>query len=381
MDALILSCSTGGGHNAAGYAVKEELERRGHKVIMLDPYALARKRLDKLVGNGYIKTAQKAPRFFGFLYKLGDGYRKLPVHSPVYEANKAMFSTMRAYFQNHHFDVVIMPHLFPAQMLTHMKRKGVALPPQIFIATDYVCIPFTEETDCDYYVIPGADMAKDFIRRGIPADKLVPAGIPVRWAFREPLSREEAKGRLGLEAEKHYILLSGGSIGCGQIEKAVGNLSRYLKKHPKHHLIVICGNNQGLLTRLEKKFGKQGQITLLASTNQMAAYLRACEVYLSKPGGLSSTEAAVMGVPLIHIAPIPGCEIHNMAYFSQRGMSLGVDTRWSQLEDALVQLSQPISAKTMQVCQRRYVNPRATEEICDLAEKAAESATSELSGK
>ena len=75
MDALILSCSTGGGHNAAGFAVKEELERRGHKVTMLDPYTLAGKSLDKLVGNGYIKTAQKAPHFFGFLYKLGDGYR------------------------------------------------------------------------------------------------------------------------------------------------------------------------------------------------------------------------------------------------------------------------------------------------------------------
>lgn len=84
MDALILSCSTGGGHNAAGFAVKEELERRGHQVTMLDPYTLAGKSLDKLVGNGYIKTAQKAPHFFGFLYKLGDGYRKLPVHSPVY---------------------------------------------------------------------------------------------------------------------------------------------------------------------------------------------------------------------------------------------------------------------------------------------------------
>lgn len=371
MDALILSCSTGGGHNAAGFAVKEELERRGHQVTMLDPYTLAGKSLDKLVGNGYIKTAQKAPHFFGFLYKLGDGYRKLPVHSPVYAVNKAMFGTMRDYFQNHHFDVVIMPHLFPAQMLTHLKRKGVALPPQIFIATDYVCIPFTEETDCDYYVIPGADMAKDFIRRGIPSDKLVPVGIPVRRAFREPLSREEAKSCLGLEGDKHYILLSGGSIGCGQIEKAVGKLSRYLKKHPQHHLIVICGNNQALLTRLEKKFGKQGQISLLASTNKMAAYLRACDIYLSKPGGLSSTEAAVMGIPLIHIAPIPGCEIRNMEYFAQRGMSLAVDTHWNQLEDALVQLAQPISAKTMQVRQRQYCNPRATEEICDLAEKAA----------
>lgn len=33
MDALILSCGTGGGHNAAGAAIKEELIKRG---IMLN---------------------------------------------------------------------------------------------------------------------------------------------------------------------------------------------------------------------------------------------------------------------------------------------------------------------------------------------------------
>lgn len=49
MEALILSCGTGGGHNAAGYAVKEELERRGHNVKMLDPYTLKGNHIDRLI--------------------------------------------------------------------------------------------------------------------------------------------------------------------------------------------------------------------------------------------------------------------------------------------------------------------------------------------
>ena len=38
----------------------------------------------------------------------------------------------------------------------------------------------------------------------------------------------------------------------------------------------------------------------------MADYMAACDVFITKPGGLSSTEAAVAGIPLIHISPIPG---------------------------------------------------------------------------
>ena len=62
MDTLIMSCSTGGGHNAAARAVKEDMIRRGHRAVMLDPYRLAGKGLDKKVGDGYIKIAQKTPR-------------------------------------------------------------------------------------------------------------------------------------------------------------------------------------------------------------------------------------------------------------------------------------------------------------------------------
>lgn len=47
-----------------------------------------------------------------------------------------------------------------------MKRKGYELPPTVFVGTDYTCIPFTEETECDYYVIPAKDLEKEYIKRG-----------------------------------------------------------------------------------------------------------------------------------------------------------------------------------------------------------------------
>ena len=94
MEALILSCGTGGGHNAAGYAVKEELERRGHNVKMLDPYTLKGNHIDRLIDNAYIKLVQRVPLAFGAVYGLGNLYRRLPFRSPVYFLNRKMVPVM-----------------------------------------------------------------------------------------------------------------------------------------------------------------------------------------------------------------------------------------------------------------------------------------------
>ena len=366
MDALILSCSTGGGHNAAAAAIKEALTLRGHHAVMLDPYELAGKNLDRKVGNTYIKIAQRTPRLFGVIYKLGDEYRRLPIHSPVYAANKGMLGKMQTYLQEHSFDVIFMTHVFPGEILANMKHKGISLPKRIFVATDYVCVPFTEETDCDYYVTPAKALNPDFIRRGIPEEKLVPAGIPVRQSFRSDISREEALNELGLDPQNRYFLLSGGSMGAGLIGKTVGLLCRYLQAQPSCRLIVICGNNEKLLEQLRTDYGTDPRVLLIGSTDQMALYMKGCDAFLSKPGGLSSTEAAVSGTPLIHISPIPGCENKNMGFFRECGMSLAVGNQIETLPDALAKL--PELAPQMRANQKKYINAAAAEDICKFAE-------------
>ena len=370
MDALILSCSTGGGHNAAAAAIKEALTLRGHHAVMLDPYELAGKNLDRKVGNTYIKIAQKTPRLFGVIYKLGDEYRRLPIRSPVYAVNKGMLGKMQAYLQEHPFDVIFTTHIFPGEILANMKNKGVSLPKRIFVATDYVCVPFTEEIDCDYYVTPGKALNPDFVRRGIPEEKLVPAGIPVRQSFCADISREEALEELGLDPQNRYFLLSGGSMGAGLIGKTVGLLCRHLQEQPSCRLIVICGNNEKLMEQLRADYGMDPRVILIGTTDRMALYMKGCDAFLSKPGGLSSTEAAVSGIPLIHISPIPGCENKNMEFFQQCGMSLAIGSRIEELPAALEKL--PELAPQMRANQKKYISAAAAEDICKFAESITE---------
>lgn len=369
MEALILTCSTGGGHNAAAYAVKEEMEQRGHHVTMLDPYSLAGQYLEKKVGNTYIRTVQKTPRIFGFVYRLGDWYRRLPIHSPVYQLNRAMRHTMERFLSKHSFDVILMTHIYPGEILTYMKNKGYTLPKTIYIATDYTCIPFTEEMNCDYYVTPSPALNKEFIRRGIPSEKLIPAGIPVRRLFQTEITREEAIQKLNLNPDKRYLLLSGGSIGAGKISETIGILTKYMETHPDRHLLVICGNHRQLFEELQKQYGTCENISLLTTTKHMVYYMKACDVFLSKPGGLSSTEAAVAQIPLIHITPIPGCESRNMKFFDSYGMSIAIGNELKRLPSALESIGEEDFVALMKENQRTFIPHGAAAQICNLAER------------
>lgn len=382
MDALIMSCSTGGGHNAAAFAVKEELARRGHQVKLLDPYSLKSKRLARIVGKVYILIAQKFPRLFGLMYLLAEGCRRLPFRSPVYYANKPMAQRLAKYLEEHPVDVILMTHLFPAEIITNMKLQGMQVPKTVFIATDYTCIPFTEETVCDYYVIPHKKLIDEYVGFGIPREKLLTFGIPVRSAFgqtppgaasgNQELSKTAARLKLGLPEDRRYLLISGGSIGAGGVKHAIQVLTPWLAEHKDAECIVICGKNKALYKYMKRLEKKGERLRSVWYTSEMDLYLRACDIYLTKPGGLSSTEAAVSGTPMIHITPIPGCETHNRNFFEKYYMCIAAKDPKKSLLPALVRLEDREMTDLMRRAQYNTINGHACSDICDWLEKQEE---------
>ena len=117
-----------------------------------------------------------------------------------------------------------------------------------------------------------------------------------------------------------YYLVAGGSIGAGKIQQLLDLMREALEE--VEQAVVICGRNKKLEKKLRKRYDGYKNISIIGSTDQMATYMRACDVLYSKPGGLSSTEAAVIGIPLIHLTPIPGCETRNRIFFRKHGMCL-----------------------------------------------------------
>lgn len=361
MKVLILSCNTGGGHNAAARAIAEAFRAHGDEAVVLDYLKLAGENVSKTVGNVYVETVKLVPGLFGLVYKLGMLVSRILRRSPVYYVNGKMAKYLRIYLKEHPADVILMPHLYPAETITYMKRKGMELPLTIAVMTDYTCIPFWEETDCDYYVIPQESQTKEFIKRGIPEGKLYAAGIPVAAACSGSIGKREAREQLGLEPKKRYILMAGGSMGAGAMGRLVTLLLGRLRKN--EHLLLICGSNRKLETHLKKVYGEDSRVTVLGSVNNMPLYLKACDVIYTKPGGLTSTEAAVAGIPIVHTKPIPGCETKNRSFFRKNGMSVTAYTKYGLVRKGLRLLREPELGKKMTDAQSHVIGKDSAEKI------------------
>lgn len=318
MKILLLSCSTGEGHNHCALAVKEALERKGQQAEFLDminmfgdPGPLS---FDKLLN----RISTKAPDVFGMMYHAGQMYSATGVTSPVYLANTRHAKQLYDFICSNGYDAVVCSHLFPMETLTHLRRHGLNPARSYGILSDYTCIPFLVETDLDGYFVPHEEVRNDCARAGVPAEKLHTTSMPVAEKFVVRMTKQQAREALCLPQDKKIYLIMTGGIGCGD---AV-TLCNAIRRIPDEEslLCVLPGHNDELRGALESEFHGQGVLTV-PFTDQVAVYMRAADVLLSKAGGISSSEAAVAGVPLVHTMAIPGVETLNAEFFARHGMS------------------------------------------------------------
>ncbi len=334
----------------------------------MDPYSLISEKMGENVGGAYISMVLRAPWAFAALYQMGELYRKLPIRSPVYAFNKRMADPLRRYLGEHQYDMILIPHLFPAMVIKAMKEDGADLPPTIYIPTDYTCIPFTEETGCDYMDIPSPRLADEFIAKKIKPETILTFGIPVRAEFFVSTPREKLLEEMDLDPDRHYVLLTGGSMGAGKLFRVVRKLQRFLQIHPDYTLIVVCGTNTQLYNRLTAHYGDHGQIILMQVTDHMGTLMHVSDAILTKPGGLSCTEAAVSNTPIIFISPIRGCESHNLKFFSTLGLGVNLVNHRGRIGSALETFAIPEYREQMIRLQQEEINAHAAEDICDFME-------------
>ena len=209
MKVLILSCNTGGGHNAAGRALYEEFHRRGIDCEFLDTLSFCRPpRFEAGLFDLYQCHDEDSHAVFNWPITLPIRSAPLSRESIVYAFNRKYALKLGQYIEENHFDAIVMPHLFPAEAITYLKKKRNLSVRTYAVATDYTCIPFWEETQPDYFFIPHKEnYQENLFALGFPAEKLVPLGIPVQRTFGVRRDQRVGPSRLlGLPTEGRMIL-------------------------------------------------------------------------------------------------------------------------------------------------------------------------------
>ncbi len=368
MKALILSCNTGGGHNAAGHALKEAFEDAGHRCDVVDTIALTNQKVSDFVSDAYLNMVNRVPEAFGMAYNLWGNMSSEKRKSPLYYMRKLDSKNILRLVERERYDVILATHIIAAESLTALKKDDfLQTTPCIYINTDYTCVPFEEDINCDRIIIPHRDLLEEFLDHGLAAEKLLPLGIPVKKTFSKGIGRTEARAALEIPEDMPMVLMMGGSMGFGNLPKYTAALKKVFD-HP-FLLYIICGNNEDMRAALQKRFEGDPSIRLVGYTDRVSDYMAACDVLLSKPGGLSSTEALVSGTPLVHTPPIPGCETANAEFFDAHGLSYAAGGPEEAAEKARLLCDDPAARERMKNAQKENAYGSCALDIVLLSEQ------------
>ena len=342
MKILILSCNTGEGHNSAGKALKYYFEKNGDECYMADAISFRSETISKIVADGHVFIYTKTPKVFDIVYNGAEIFAKKETSrhdSVIFKLLAKGADKLYEFIVEHDFDRIVCFHPFAAQMLTKVFRDHEDLRkiPSYLIATDYTASPGAGESKVDVYVTPHKDVEYEFVRRGVPKAKIVPIGIPINPIYTDLPTRESARESLHLVSEDKVILLMSGSMGCGPIAKIAGRLTEQMDRDTT--LVIICGRNEKLYRELLPLASENDKVRLLGFTDKLPIYMKAADLMLTKPGGLSSTEAACAGLPMVLIDAVAGCETYNLNFFVGGGYALTSDTPDGLVRETLALLS------------------------------------------
>ena len=320
MHILLLSANTGEGHNSTSKAIMDVLRAQGHSCEMQDVLAFLSPRFSKFICNWHSRIYKYMPKLFDAGYGVMERNVPDPEEStPVYELLSLGAYKLYQMLLQKDFDSILCVHPFAGVMMTEVRKDWNVTVPCYFVATDYTCCPTVEQCRLDGYFIPDPALIPEFVQAGLPEDKLFPLGIPVRQSFYQKNVQYQAKSRLGLPVDGCVILLMCGSMGCGPIRRVAKALAEQL---PGGSMVVaICGRN----TKLQEDLLQfsHPNLRVLGFVEDIPGYMDAADIIVTKPGGLSSTEAANKHLPMVLINTIGGCESRNFDFFLSRGYALG----------------------------------------------------------
>lgn len=317
---LIFSASTGGGHNLAAQTIQKGLEGRGYDARIIDTFEQSSRTLNKMITGGYRRMVENTPKFYDLLYRQFD--KMTPFQRAIFHIGTSIISPeILSMILNDSPVLLISTHPFVTNVLGRLKGMGAFHTPVLSFITDYKFHGVYRSQNVDAYVV-GSDYTKqDMIERGIAPDIIYPYGIPVRAAFNEKGSSKTPKDK----NIKGTVLLMGGSLGTGRIEPAFRNL--ILTKAPIH-LMVVCGHNEEMRAKLAQipydtlKGNAHTRVDIFGYVENISELMDSSDIIVSKPGGLTTTEAMLKGTPMIIPYTYPGQEEENAKFLEKTGMGI-----------------------------------------------------------
>ena len=370
MRILIATVTAGAGHMQAAAALEEAWRamRPRDTIQRLDVLEFTPKLYRKVYAEGYVKLVEHAPDLWAMVFKKTDNptlIRKLT----RFRRAMAKWTTNKFIRRLKQFkpEVVLCTHFMPLEILGRLKAgaKLVPHPFTVSVVTDFEAHALWMEPAVDLYCVAAEETKARLVARGAAPDTVVVTGIPIAAKFSATVDASAVRRRYGLRDDLPVLLVLSGGFGMGPVAEILRELN---KLAVPVQVVVVCGRNEELRRELAVQERRHPTHVLGFVTN-MHELMAVSDLVLTKPGGLTSSEALAMGKPMFVLNPIPGQEAANSDFLLEHGAA----AKANRVEDLPFRLEKLLtSPKLGEMAQaaRRLGKPQSASAVCQEVLKA-----------
>ncbi len=363
MKVLILSVPAGGGHLQTAKALYEYLtQQENTECKILDIAENVNDLAAQLVSEGYLFASTHMTTGYRLVYNKMDKRTKKSFTASSQMLYQICGKKLFEFIESFSPDVIVSTHVFATVVLNIHEKKHRIDSKIISIVTDFTVHPMWEQTTSDYYIIASENLTPVALKKLGTAENVLPLGIPIKEEFSQKVSKQEARETLGLK-DKFTVLIMMGSMGYANATVDLVNQLDTLDDD--FSIVAVCGNNKSLKEKLDTLSTKK-DLTVYGFCDNVSLLMDSCDCIVTKPGGLSTSEAMAKGIPIILANPIPGQEERNLEFMQSNGVAIGLSDEFT-VDKAIYELIHNPDVKEKLIENiKRLAKPYSTRDLAEL---------------
>jgi processive 1,2-diacylglycerol beta-glucosyltransferase len=327
---------------------------------VVDSYKYAASVVSRVVSDGYIGMVKTIPQMYRFLYARAERATEIgPFRTWIHQFTAG---NLRPLLQRLQPDIVICTHAFPCGVMAEYKRQFADAPLVAGVVTDFAVHAFWAHANVDLYAVAREGMREELAARGVPRDRVLACGIPVKPVFaRAPENRNALRDRLGLPRDRSVVLLMGGGLGIGPLGTMIEALEEVTEPLCA---VAIAGMSYRLEARVREEAHRVAYpIRLERFVENIHDYMHASDLIITKPGGLTTSEALTARLPLVLFKPLPGQEERNTRFLARHGVAMGAKNRTALAQTVQALLSSAERRSEMREAMGSLAKPNAAADL------------------
>jgi len=361
---LLMYISTSSGHHQAAVALEKALEILDPSVEILNVNSLnyTNPLVERVINRTYMGVIKNSPEVWEYLYDNPKVFRNISkLRDLIHRFNSGKLKALLDDFKP---DAIACTQAFPCGMVADYKSSYCLDVPLFGVLTDYAPHSYWIFDSVNYYIVHSETAMDKLVENGIPKERVRIFGIPIDPGFINEKNVNEIINAIGIDKNIPTVLIMGGGQGLGPIPEIVSSLN---KMNRPIQMLIVAGTNERLSRWLEKRkrYFKMASF-VYGYVSNIDELMAVATLIITKPGGLTISEAMAKSLPMIIIHPIPGQEAKNTEYLLKEGAAIRADSAKDVgvLTEAL--LNQPAKLEQMRRNSKRIAKPNSANEIAKL---------------